>query len=258
MFPLLRAEAIMLFGEIKGYKFNYIFYNLGVIVFFTGFIYNFNYQNSGLHYIFGLLYWHSFMSTIEYISNLIQDEAMMGTLEQLFMQQSSFYKIMIAKICINMIYTAINSTILLCLTILSLRFLGFVLYMPLLNNFFGITFIFILFMFLIITGYTIGFFFGGFSLYFKKAGAFLRVLSNILLFFTGVINVNKYNNFIHYLTPLSPLSDITNKLLDGEYNTILYSIFLFTLICCIYIFVSILTFWLFVKKAKQNGLLAQY
>ena len=89
---LIKAEILMLYGELKHYYFNYIFYNLGIVIFFIGIIKNFDFKDNVILQIVSLITWHIITSSISYLCNVIQDEAVMGTLEQLFFNQSKYFE----------------------------------------------------------------------------------------------------------------------------------------------------------------------
>ena len=89
LLKLIKAEILMLYGELKHYYFNYIFYNLGIVIFFIGIIKNFDFKDNVILQIVSLITWHIITSSISYLCNVIQDEAVMGTLEQLFLSKAN-------------------------------------------------------------------------------------------------------------------------------------------------------------------------
>ena len=103
-FYLIKAEALMLFGELKTYFLNYVFYNIGLIILFTGLMYNYG---SSISLLLALVLWHATTSSTSYLSSLIYEEAMMGTLEQIFLTKTKIQIIMmlIIKHRINTLYT---------------------------------------------------------------------------------------------------------------------------------------------------------
>ncbi|MDU2709915.1 MAG: ABC transporter ATP-binding protein, partial [Finegoldia magna] len=115
---LIKAEILMLYGELKHYYFNYIFYNLGIVIFFIGIIKNFDFKDNVILQIVSLITWHIITSSISYLCNVIQDEAVMGTLEQLFLSKANILKIFLSKVIVNVMFTLAKSIILFCICLL--------------------------------------------------------------------------------------------------------------------------------------------
>ena len=109
---LVKAEFVMLIGELKHYYFNYIFYNIGILLFFIGIIHNFDESNGIIMTLVGLVFWHSIISSMSYICNVIQDEALMGTLEQLFLSETPILEIFFSKIIVNLVFIVVKVAIL--------------------------------------------------------------------------------------------------------------------------------------------------
>ena len=92
---LIKAEWTMLMGEIKQYYLNYIFYNAGMVILFFGLFYNYYYEASDtkvLAMLICAILWQICTNGIQYLCYLIQDEAMMGTLEQMFLTKTNFFQ----------------------------------------------------------------------------------------------------------------------------------------------------------------------
>ncbi len=83
----------MLIGEIKQYYLNYIFYNTGMVILFFGLFYNYYSEADDtkvLAMLICAILWQICTNGLQYLCYLIQDEAMMGTLEQMFLTRTSF------------------------------------------------------------------------------------------------------------------------------------------------------------------------
>lgn len=115
MLRILKAEFTMLLGELKNYYLNYIFYNLSMVILFIGIFYN-NYSNSShietLTMLFTAVLWQICTSSLNYLCNLIQDESMMGTLEQMFLCKTNFFKIIFIKMLVNQVFDIIKGFVL--------------------------------------------------------------------------------------------------------------------------------------------------
>lgn len=249
-FYLIKAEALMLFGELKTYFLNYVFYNIGLIILFTGLMYNYG---SSISLLLALVLWHATTSSTSYLSSLIYEEAMMGTLEQIFLTKTKIQIIMASKIFVNLLFTLIKSIILLAIS--SLFFLNK------LNfefSFIEILFIIVIYIFTILTFYFLGEIFGGLSLYYKRISSVLSVFTNILLLFSGVFSSIDLNNVMFYITPLPSSIKLISMVTNENYENFLPVFIVFILLVCIYIISGITIFNLYVKKAKKDGKLNQY
>ena len=112
---LIKAEWTMLMGEIKQYYLNYIFYNAGMVILFFGLFYNYYYEASDtkvLAMLICAILWQTCTNGIQYLCYLIQDEAMMGTLEQMFLTKTNFFSILFSKIFVNLLFVILKGTLL--------------------------------------------------------------------------------------------------------------------------------------------------
>lgn len=249
-FYLIKAETLMLFGELKTYSLNYVFYNVGLIVLFTGLMYNYG---SSIAMLLSLVLWHATTSSTSYLSSLISDEAMMGTLEQIFLTKTKIQMIMFSKVFVNLLFTLVKSIIL--LTISSLFFinkLNFEL------SFIDILFIIIIYIFTILTFYFLGEIFGGLSLYYKRISSILSVFTNILLLFSGVFSSIELNNAMFYVTPLPSSIRLISMVINKNYEQLFQVLVTFILLVFVYIISGMIIFNLYIKKAKKDGKLNQY
>ena len=109
---LLKAEITMLIGELKQYALNYVFFNLGTLAVFIGLFLTVNQSNGGLPLLFGLVMWQIGSGAIGYLGYVVQDEAMLGTLEQIFMTRTSIFKVFFSKVFVNCVFSIIKAAIL--------------------------------------------------------------------------------------------------------------------------------------------------
>ena len=97
MLKLMKAECVMYLGELKQYWVNYVFYNISLLIMFMGLFYSFGATepiNSGaVAMLYGLVAWQLCTSELSYFANVVEEEAMMGTLEQIFMTRTSVLKV---------------------------------------------------------------------------------------------------------------------------------------------------------------------
>lgn len=256
---IIKAEFTMLVGEIKQYYFNYIFYNISIILLFYGLFYN-NFNNNSSDTIIPMLVclvlWQVCSNSLEYLCYVIQDEALMGTLEQMFVSKTSFITILFAKIIVNMSFVIFKGILLFIVCMLLFGQLPHILSISVYE------WLFIIFICVIttFTFYCIGSIFGGLALYFKRISSILGIVDYLLLFFTGIMNdINSSNGLLWFLISILPIAQ-ANKFIYITFNEgiKLYYLFYFVLICIFFIIISVCILLFLVKKAKKNGKLGQY
>lgn len=248
---LIKAEMLMLYGEIKHYFFNYIFYNLGIIIMFVGIIKDFNFKSDAALQITALISWHIIASSLSYLCDVIQDEAVMGTLEHLFLTKTNILKIFISKVIVNIVFTMLKASIMfiLCFLIFLSRISE-----PIHPSFFLI--VFIVELVIASFGYSIGLLMGGLALYFKRISSFVQVITNILLFFSGIlINIPK-TEALYYIIPVPSAMNIIKGALYGGIDG--NDILIFLINIFIYIVISIFIFNKLMLKTKYDGILGHY
>lgn len=247
---LIKAEVILLFGELKNYLLNYVFYNIGLLFLFIGLMYNYGYSFALL---ISLLLWYATTSSTSYLSSIISEEAMMGTLEQIFLTKTKIQTVMSSKIFVNLIFTLLKTFLLL---IISLAFIASKIDLSL--SFIEFVELLMIFMLTTVSFYYLGEFFGGLSLYYKRVSSILSVFTNILLLFSGVFTPINIDNPMFYLTPLPASIKLINMLINDEYNDFVLTIIIYLTLISVYIFGGIITFNFYLKKAKKDGKLNQY
>ena len=107
-----------------------------------------------------------------------------------------------------------------------------------------------------IGSYSFGLFLGGIALYFKRISSFVQVISNILLFFSGILITIKPNNILYYILPIPSGIDIVRLSLYGSLK--IKPILIFKVITMVYIIVSIIVFNKLMNKTKKDGVLGNY
>lgn len=251
LMKLIRAEMLMLFGELKHYYFNYIFYNLGIVILFIGMIKNFEFKDNIILEIVSLITWHIITSSISYLCNVIQDEAVMGTLEQLFLTKANILKIFFSKVVVNVLFTLTKSIILfvMCLLVFHKS-------LDTKITIYFITTVLLVEIIMATGSYSFGLLLGGIALYFKRISSFVQVISNILLFFSGILVTINPNNILYYLLPIPSGIDIIKGAINKSIN--FQSFITFILITSVYIIISIIVFNKLMNKTKKDGVLGNY
>lgn len=256
---MIKAELTMLIGEIKQYYLNYVFYNMSMVVLFFGLFYNYFHMETGpkiISMLVSAVLWQMSMSGIQYLSNVIQDEALMGTLEQIFLTRTSFFEVMFSKTLVNSLFVLIKGILLFLICSLCFRKTS-----VLLSIKFGQYISIILIVFTtIMSFYCIGGFFGGLSLYFKRVSSILGVVNYFLLMFTGITaDISDYNMVFRTAIRLIPITN-ANLLIDEILcNSISKTnIYWYTTIIILSSMLGLTLLNLLIKRAKKEGKLGQY
>ena len=184
MWNLLKAEIVMFVGELKQYYLNYVFYNLGLVTMFIGFFYSFN-QNSNQKeaaiLLIGLITWQLCTSGFTYFVGVIEDEALMGTLEQIFMTRTSIYKVLFSKALVTSLFNLLQAFLIFAICLVFFRcggvFLGL-----------GVkaVYICIVIVFTLISFYLLGLFAAGLALFYKRIQSVAQIINYVLLFFANI------------------------------------------------------------------------
>lgn len=255
---LIKAEFVMLWGELKNYYLNYIFYNLSILIAFIGLFYSFrnNKSQSSLLLLFGLVTWQLCSTAISYMAGVIQDEAMMGTLEQIFMTRTSVIGVFASKIVVNCTFCVCKAMIIFIICSLVFNVQNNILTLGYKN-----LFIILIMILCVISFYTLGLVFGGLTLYFKKVQPVCNVFTYILLFFTGITTsvsgLPKIIQSISYCIPITWANRCFDQIVNKGLSYSNDMIFLL-LNVAIYTFLGYIAFTHCIKKAKKLGKLGQY
>lgn len=257
---LLKAEAYMLIGELKNYYINYIFYNIGLLLTFVGLFYAFSEKSNveSLILLFGLVTWQMSTSALSYISYIIQDESLLGTLEQMFMTRTPVTKILLSKVIVNCIFTMVKALILFVICMFA-----FGVQIELLNIGVKIIPIFLIIILTVACFYAIGLVFGGLSLHYKRVQAVVNTFTYLLLFFTGItVPVSALPKIIRpvsYIIPITWSNRSIRDIMQCASDTTCYkSLGLLAIVLISYFIIGCLIFKISLNKAKKLGKLGQY
>lgn len=254
---LLKAEITMLVGELKQYALNYIFFNLGTLAVFIGLFLTVNKSNGGLPLLFGLVMWQIGSGAIGYLGFVVQDEAMLGTLEQIFMTRTSIFKVFFSKVMVNCVFSLTKAALLFFICIFGFGVQGSLLSLGWKNG----SIIFAIIVLTEIAFYVLGLMFGGMALFFKRVSNVVQVLNYIMLFFSNItVPVSESPKVIQLFSMIVPIRwamDIIRCIVsESEINTKDVMFFLLSSFC--YCMVGIVLFLICIKRAKDKGKLAGY
>lgn len=259
MINLLRAELTMLYGELKNYYINYIFFNLSILVTFIGLFYTFSFEEKqhSLILLITLVAWQLCTSAISYIGYVVQDEAMLGTLEQIFMTRTKATTVFMSKIIVNGVFNCLKALILFFICIFAFGIKDIIFQINIVDTIKIIAFIILT----VFSFYALGLVFGGLSLFLKRIQSLTGVITYFLLFFTGItVEVNKLPfilRYISYVLPITWLNKIVNNIVI-EKNISITNLAYFGISCIILSIVGYSVFNRCIYKAKKMGKLGQY
>lgn len=184
MLRLIKAEIVMFLGELKQYYLNYVFYNLGLVTMFIGLFYSFN-QNSNQKeaaiLLIGLITWQLCTSGFTYFVGVIEDEALMGTLEQIFMTRTSIYKVLFSKALVTSVFNLLKALVIFVICLVFFRCGGVFLSLGVKNVYICIAVAFTLASF-----YLLGLFAAGLALFYKRIQSVAQIINYALLFFANI------------------------------------------------------------------------
>lgn len=254
---LIKAEIIMFAGEVKSYSLNYLFYNLGLLLIFIGIFFSVNIDGNvnSLAFLYGLISWQLCNSALSYVSGVIEDEAVMGTLEQIFMTRTKGIYVFIVKIFIAFIFNLAKAIVLFIICALVFDVWD-VIYSAGSRNFL----IVLITSFVVLSFGMLGLSFGGLSLFKKKIQPFLNMVSYVLLFFSGITSsldeMPTWIKAVSKLLPLTWLQELIKSILAGR--LIINQIVIVMALSILYSFLGYVTFKCFLNKARREGKLGHY
>lgn len=258
---LIKAEWVMLIGEVKQYLFNYIFYNIGLFFVFIGLFYAFKQDGTkdATVLLYGLIIWQLCNTAINYLSNVIQDESMLGTLEQIFMTRTSVFSVFFSKLIVNLVFGMIKIAIVFILCVFIFDVQDILVNLGIIN-----IYIFIITIITVFSFYCLGLLFGGMALFFKRVNSFCSMLTYLLLFFTNITvpieSLPALIQPISYAIPITWAVRLINLLVFGAADTSIITInFIgFIITSGLYLVGGVIAFNLSIKRAKELGKLGQY
>lgn len=265
---IIKAELKKLMGDYKNYWFNYLFGNITLFVLAAGLFWAFagqnqNHSGSMVIFLFGLFFWYFSGDALGMTSQMIFEELMLGTFEQLLMTTSSIKKIIWSRLFVQFLLRSLFAVVFFT-TLISvfgmwpaLGALGSKLFLLL-----------IVFLIGVIGLYGMGFVVAGLALVFKQAGSIVGILSYFVLFFTGT--VVEFELLPTVIKPIAYLFPVTfaNKLMrelalplgKATFSSILQNKSFWLLIAntLIWLFVGQLIFNKAMQLAKKKGNLGSY
>ncbi|MFD3158704.1 ABC transporter permease (plasmid) [Haloimpatiens sp. FM7330] len=259
MLNLIKAELTMLYGELKNYYVNYIFFNISILVTFVGLFYAFPLKDkqSSLILLIALVAWQLCNSALGYIGYVVQDESILGTLEQIFMTRTKVTTVFFSKILVNGLFNLVKALIIFFICIFVFNVKTSLLKISFINSLEIIFFIIVT----VFSFYILGLVFGGLSLFLKRIHSVIGVITYFLLFFTGItIKIESLPcvlRGISYTLPITWLNKIIYEVVTFKsinMNTFIF----FTISCLVFIFLGCYVFFMCINKAKKLGKLGQY
>lgn len=258
---LIKAELVMLYGEIKNYYLNYIFYNISILFTFIGLFYAFSNKGDkeALLLLFGLVTWQMSTSAINYLTYVIQDESLLGTLEQIFMTRTKVTEVFASKIIVNCLFNFIKAIILfiICMFVFGVG-----------NTILGLgvknILIMIIILITVFSFYGLGLMFGGISLYFKRVQSVCNTFTYLFLFFTGITipieNLPKVIRPVSYVFPITWATRSIGEIVNSNTFNIFgsFNILVFIIVVITYFIIGYTFFKYSINKAKDQGKLGQY
>lgn len=182
---IIKAEFLILLGNLKAYTIDYIFGNLDSYILFLGLFYGMDKGQDKpieiFYFIIGLVLWSYAISAIQSVSIIIQDEARQGTLEQLLMTKSNFIMIIFCKLVAHLLFETLQILVVVLLCMVTFNQLNV---LALEISFINLVINIIVFT-VSLSG--IGYIVAGLSILYKRAEAVARATSNLILFFSGLI-----------------------------------------------------------------------
>ncbi|MEM2417120.1 MAG: ABC transporter permease [Nitrososphaerota archaeon] len=261
MIGVIKAEIFKFYFDLKRYLFNYICGFVTTAIFLIGIYW-------GIYYLFarrgeeiafiGLLLWIFVSSGLSDLTNHLNEEKYLGTLERISIVKSSLLSILIARCFVNFLFTAIR-------IFLIATFLYIIFHPPLVFLFTSLKkFLIILLVgaLIIISIYGFGFLIGSLALIFKRVGALVPILEYFILFFSGIIiPFEKMPLFIKFFSYILPMT-WGIKVLYAFKNNNNDNFIIYLLILILYTLIVLITgYFLFsytMRSVKKTGEFAFY
>lgn len=258
---LIKAEALMFIGELKQYYLNYIFFNLGLITMFIGLFYTFN-QNAAKQeaaiLLIGLIIWQLCTSAFTYFIGVIEDEALMGTLEQILMTRTSILRVLFTKAFVTSIFNVLKSVVIFVICLLFFRCSDVFIHLGIKN-----LIIISITIFTLASFYFLGLFAAGLALFYKRVRAVAQIVNYILLFFSNITIAIELLPIafqpIGYIVPISWAMRIIRELVFNDGITIIgQNILGLILSTALRGIIGLFGFNLSMDRAKKSGKLGHY
>lgn len=259
----IKAEFVNLIGDFKSYYLNYIFYIINIYLLFLGLFYGMDKQLTEsieiFFFILGLILWWYSNISIQSVSQIIQSEARQGTLEQIFLTNTSLAQITLCKLIANYLFVTLQMIFVILLCVWSFRLLNiFTLNVSYIN-------LVIIFLITLIGLCGIGYIVAGLSVIYKKAQAVARATSNLILFFSGLIlPIAVVPKSFRYMARGFPFYWFMESIRQSIYNsnTIMglfnKSFVILMLVSFAWVSVGVVVFNISIKIAKIKGNISHY
>lgn len=262
---VIKAEWLMFLQEIQYYWINTVFYSITTLFLFLGIFYTFQQSDptpdAVMSLLIGVLLWHIGTGALGYLTMAFEDEAKMGTLEQIMMSRSKITVIFLFKASITVIFTTIKSLIffVICAYIFGVNEHIFS---------YGLMWLAIAAIGVVgIMGFIgLGFALAGLTLIYKRTQSLPGVLNYIFLFFSGtVVTIEALppviQHFAHILPITWTISVLRRIVVNHESlaTIIAHKDVMYMYIANIGAFVfGIIAFNMLVNKAKAMGKVGHY
>jgi ABC-type polysaccharide/polyol phosphate export permease len=258
MKKLLRAECIMFLDEFKQYKLNNVFGILSTLVVFIGLFSTVSGENQGaVALLFGLTIWKMCTSSMSYFSEVIEDEARLGTLEQIFMTRTTIYKVLFVKALVSSAYAILQGGVLFTICAVLFRQMGAIGHV-------GAAKLVIIVVIGLITQfsfYGMGMLFGGMALLYKRTSNFVGIVTYVLLFFSNITvpveNLLPFLRWIAYILPMTWANGLIEGICDGAGIGAWY-LCMWVVSMAGMMLVGVVCFQCFLRRAKNLGKLGHY
>lgn len=199
MHNIFRIELHRAIGEIKKFKFNVVFANLSLLIFFYSMIQYSAYNNKESTFLL-LFCWYFASHGFTIPSWIMEDEIMDGTLISIRQSKTSVVAILIVRSIIQIITDAIKGIPLFIFLFIIGDF-----HFPSLNIY--MTGIIVGMLILAIwTSYNVGFLFCLLTLKYKRLRAFTSVLSYTILFYSGMLTLTDSSVLTKVLGSILPFT----------------------------------------------------
>ena len=262
---IIKAEWLMFLQEIKYYWINTVFYSITTLFLFLGIFYTFQQSDPTpdaiMSLLIGVLLWHIGTGALSYLTMAFEDEAKMGTLEQIMMSRGRITVIFLTKSFITVIFTSVKCLVffVICANIFGVAEYIFS---------YGLMWLAIAAVSVIgIIGFVgLGFGLAGLTLIYKRTQSLPGVLSYIFLFFSGtVVTTEALPPVIQYFAHILPItwtiSVLRRIIVDHQSITsiLAQTDTLYMVLANIgALIIGIIAFNLLVNKAKAMGKVGHY
>ncbi|MBS3874134.1 MAG: ABC transporter permease [Firmicutes bacterium] len=213
---ILRAEFKKLTADYRNYFLNYIVGHATLFLLAVGLFSAFAHTtsqapSSTLAFFFALLFWYYSGDAIGITGQIVSEELMLGTFEQLLLTKGSIKRIFLARLIVQFIFQSMFALVFFSVLVSIFGMWG--VFFGLGNRVLALCIVFIL---TVLGLYGMGFVVAGLSLVFKQAGAVSSVLTYTVLFFTGsIVNVDRIPAVVRPLVYLIPAT-AGNSLLRAD------------------------------------------